>query len=256
MTTLAKTEVIGCVGLLTLTRPERHNTMSLEMIDEMVILVDELESREDVHALVVTGEGRSFCAGAEMGQLSEADMSEFARIYEGFLRIARCVLPTVAAVNGPAVGAGLNLALACDVRIAARNARFISRFSELGFHPGGGHTWMLQRAVGPELAAAMVHFGLELDGEEAGRRHLALRCTENDRLIDEALTFAAGAAHVPRSLGMRIKQTRQAAVAVDVHADAIRLEYEAQAWSVGQGFYEDAIPAFTERRRRAKEARG
>ena len=81
-------------------------------------------------------------------------------IYEGFLRVLRSPLPTIAAVNGPAVGAGMNLALACDVRLAGASARFDTRFVKIGLHPGGGHVWMLERAVGPQAAAAMVLFGV------------------------------------------------------------------------------------------------
>src|ERR671920_1584162 len=95
----------------------------------------------------------AFCAGADLGNLAEATGDGLGRIYEGFLRIARSPLPTLAAVNGAAVGAGMNLALVCDVRLAARRAPFDTRFIDLGLHPGGGHTWMLRNAVGPQVAA-------------------------------------------------------------------------------------------------------
>src|SRR5690606_30490026 len=110
--------------------------------------------------------------------------------YEGFLRVARCPLPTIAAVNGPAVGAGMNLALACDVRLAGQSARFDTRFLQLGVHPGGGHTWMMRNAVGPQAAAAMVLFGEVLDGAEAERCGLAWRCVADDELVDTAFTMA------------------------------------------------------------------
>ena len=98
-------------------------------------------------------------------------------IYEGFLRIARSPLPTLAAVNGAAVGAGMNLALGCDVRMAAARARFDTRFLQIGLHPGGGHTWMQRRIVGPQAAMAAVVFGQVLDGAggRAGRSRLSLR---------------------------------------------------------------------------------
>src|SRR5205823_197881 len=105
-------------------------------------------------------------------------------VYEGFLRVARSPLPTVAAVNGAAVGAGMNLALCCDVRIAGRSARFDTRFLKLGLHPGGGHTWMLQRAIGPQGAAAMVLFGDVLNGEAAEKCGLVWRCVDDDALLD------------------------------------------------------------------------
>src|SRR5262245_45415145 len=114
------------------------------MKDEIVAAFDELEANAEVRAVVVTGAGKAFCAGAELETLRVTDREGLSRIYEAFLRVARSPLPSVAAVNGAAVGAGLNLALCCDVRLAARSARFVARFLELGIHPGGGHTWMLR----------------------------------------------------------------------------------------------------------------
>src|ERR1043166_866952 len=87
---------------------------------------------------------------AERNTLTAADGSSFGAIYEGFLRIARSPLPTLAAVNGAAVGAGMNLALGCDVRLASTRARFDTRFLQIGLHPGGGHTWMQVRTVGQQ----------------------------------------------------------------------------------------------------------
>ena len=113
--------------------------------------MDAFEADESVGAVVVTGTPPAFCAGANLGNLAEADGESLGRIYEGFLRVARSPLPTIAAVNGAAVGAGMNLALGCDVRIAARRARFDTRFMQLGLHPGGGHTWMLRRIAGPQV---------------------------------------------------------------------------------------------------------
>ena len=107
-----------------------------------------------------------------------------ARSTKGFLRIARSPLPTLAAVNGAAVGAGMNLALGCDVRLAARRAKFDTRFLQIGLHPGGGHTWMLRRIAGPQAAMAAVVFGEVLDGAEAERVGLAYRCVDDDALLD------------------------------------------------------------------------
>ena len=100
-------------------------------------------------------------------------------IYDGFLAVANCTLPTIAAVNGAAVGAGLNLALAADVRIAGPAALFDPRFQKLGIHPGGGATWMLQRAVGPQVARASLLFGMRFDAEAAVRYGLALKVADD-----------------------------------------------------------------------------
>ncbi len=142
------------------------------------------------------------------------ERAQVTNIYEGFLRVLRSSLPTVAAVNGPAVGAGCNLALACDVRIAGTSARFDTRFLKIGIHPGGGHTWMLERAVGPQAAAAMVLFGTPIDGARAAEIGLAWSCHPDDELVTAAISFAAGTARIPIPLLGRAKQTlRQVALA-------------------------------------------
>ena len=136
--------------------------------------------------VVVTGAAPAFCAGANLGNLAEATEESLGNIYEGFLRIARSPLPTLAAVNGAAVGAGMNLALGCDVRIAARRAKFDTRFLQIGIHPGGGHTWMLRRIVGPQATFAGVVFGEVMDGAEAERVGLVHRCVDDDQLLAAA----------------------------------------------------------------------
>ena len=158
-------------------------------------------------------------------------------IYEGFLRVLRSPLPTIAAVNGPAVGAGMNLALACDVRLAAASARFDTRFLKIGLHPGGGHVWMLERAVGPQAAAAMVLFGVAVDGARAAEIGLAWSCHPDAELLDAARALAARATRAPIPLLNSAKATlREAAWQPDFET-AIATEVERQAWSLGQGWF-------------------
>src|SRR5205807_2824042 len=122
---LVRTEVDGGVGLVTLDDPKRRNALSLDMVDEIVAAFDRLEADGSVGAIVVTGAPPAFCAGADLSHLGQGPEAGGLRsVYEGFLRVGRSTLPTLAAVNGPAVGAGVNLALACDVRLAARSGRF------------------------------------------------------------------------------------------------------------------------------------
>jgi enoyl-CoA hydratase len=213
------------------------------MVAEIVAAMDALEADDAVGALVVTGAAPAFCAGANLGNLESADGASLSNIYEGFLRVASCPLPTLAAVNGAAVGAGMNMALGCDVRIAARRARFDTRFLQIGLHPGGGHTWMLRRIVGPQAAAAAVLFGEVLDGAEAERVGLAHRCVEDDQLLTVAQEMAARAASAPRELSIVTKRTLAAMALVDDHAAAVRRELEPQVWSVGQPWFAERIAA-------------
>ena len=166
---LVLVSVTDGVATLTLNNPEERNTLTAPMVSEITAAMDEIEGNEKIGALVVTGAAPAFCAGANLGNLQKASGDSLGNIYEGFLRIARSPLPTIAAVNGAAVGAGMNLALGCDVRIAAKRAKFDTRFLQIGIHPGGGHTWMFRRIAGPQATMAAVIFGEVLDGEEAAR---------------------------------------------------------------------------------------
>ncbi|MDX6730543.1 MAG: hypothetical protein QOC54_491 [Baekduia sp.] len=233
------------IASVTLADPDRRNAISLEMVDEVAAAFDAIEAHADVRAVVVTGEGKAFCAGADLATLARGDRAEYERLYEAFLRVARCPLPTLAAVNGPATGAGLNLALACDVRLAVPEARFVARFLDVGLHPGGGHTWMLQRAVGPQRAAAMVLFGQELDGAMAVEWGLALRCVDRAELLPEALALARRAAPIPRALLERVKETLSVVGVSPTCAlrDAVAIEGAAQAWSTEQDFFRQRMAA-------------
>jgi enoyl-CoA hydratase len=228
------------VATVTLDDPARRNALSLPLVQAVVEAFDAFEADGEVRAVIVTGAPPAFCAGADLGHLGDAAESGLRSIYEGFLRVARSPLPTIAAVNGAAVGAGMNLALCCDVRVASKSARFDTRFLQLGLHPGGGHTWMLRRAVGQQTAAAMVLFGQVLTGDEACRRGLVYDCVEDGVLLDTAMLMARAAADVPAELARRAKQTLRAVAALDEHAEAVDVEIAAQLWSLKQ-------PSFVER---------
>jgi enoyl-CoA hydratase len=209
---LLEVEVEAGVGLLRLNDPGRRNALTAPLVEEIVAAVAALEADAGVGALVVTGAAPAFCAGADLSDLgaSRASREEgLRRIYEGFLAVARSPLPTIAAVNGAAVGAGMNLALGCDVRVAGRSARFDTRFLQLGLHPGGGHTWMLQRIVGPQAAMATLLFGEVLDGEAAARAGLVWRCVDDADLLGAALAMARRCAESPHELARRMKSLDQ-----------------------------------------------
>lgn len=223
------------VAVISVNDPDRRNAITEGMSAGLRAAVEDLEGRPDVHAIVVTGAGKAFCAGADLSALGVATEDGLRRLYDGFVAVADCALPTIAAVNGPAVGAGLNLALACDVRIAGPSALFDSRFQKLGLHPGGGMTWMLQRAVGPEVARAALLFGMSMDAEAAVRHGLALNVSPQP--VDAALALAAGPASAPRDLVMATKATMRATITPghvdsELHAFALDTELGPQASSI------------------------
>jgi enoyl-CoA hydratase len=227
------------VALITVNDPDRRNAFTDEMSARLREAVERAEADPDVHAVVVTGAGKAFCAGADLSALGAAGggaaESGLRRIYDGFMAVGNCRLPTIAAVNGAAVGAGLNLALAADVRIAGPGALFDARFQKLGLHPGGGATWMLQRAVGPQVARAALLFGMRFDAEAAVRHGLALSVADDP--VAAALELAAGPAAAPREVVLATKATMRATInpgSVDTeqHDLAMRTELGPQASSI------------------------
>lgn len=231
------------VATLTLNNPDERNTLTAPMVAEILAAMDTIEGDPSIGAIVVTGTAPAFCAGANLGNLATASGSSLGTIYEGFLRIARSPLPTIAAVNGAAVGAGMNLALGCDVRIAARRAKFDTRFLQIGIHPGGGHTWMLRRITGPQNTFATVMFGEVLDGAEAERIGLVWKCVDDDQLLIEAQKMAARAASVPRPLLESVKKTIQDMADVVTHPEAVERELVPQLWSTKQPWFAEKIAA-------------
>jgi enoyl-CoA hydratase len=238
----------GAVAVLTLDDPERRNALSAQMVDAIVDAVADADADPAVGAVVVTGAPPAFCSGADTSSLRSmgeggAAPTSVRSIYDGFLTVRACSLPTVAAVNGPAVGAGFNLALCCDVRLAAESARFDSRFARIGLHPGGGHTWLLDRAVGPQAAAALALFGVPVDGRRAAELGLAWACLADAELLDAARALAARAADVPRDLLRAVKASlREAPGQLDFDA-AVATELERQAESVRRGWVAERLAA-------------
>jgi enoyl-CoA hydratase len=231
------------VATLTLNNPAERNTLTAEMVADITAAMDDIEHDDTIGALVVTGAPPAFCAGANLGNLAESSKDSLGNIYEGFLRIARSPLPTLAAVNGAAVGAGMNLALGCDVRLAARRAKFDTRFLQIGIHPGGGHTWMLRRIVGPQATFASVVFGEVMDGAEAERVGLVHRCYDDDQLLGAAQEMAARAAGAPRPLLIEVKRTIREMADISDHPAAVDRELTPQVWSTRQPWFAERIAA-------------
>jgi len=236
-------DVSDGIATLTLNNPQERNSMTADMVSEIVAAMNAAESDPNVRVVIVTGTPPAFCAGANLGNLAEATRESLLGIYEGFLRVARSPLPTIAAVNGAAVGAGMNLALGCDVRIAARSAKFDSRFVQLGLHPGGGNTWMQLRIAGMQTTMASVAFGEVLDGEAALRAGLVWKCVEDDALMATAREFATKAAGAPKELLESIKKTIVEIGSVPTHAEAVEFELGPQVWSTRQPWFRERLAA-------------
>ncbi len=233
------------VAVITLADPGRRNALSRQLSDELAAAVSDAIAG-GARALVLEAEPPVFCAGGSLDDLLQRDQP-LAAAYAGFLALAEAPVPTIAAVTGAAIGAGVNLPLACDVVIAGESARFDPRFLDVGIHPGGAHLWRLARRVGPQGAAALVLFGDTLTGAEAVTQGLAWRCVPDDEARTVAVRLARRAAGRSPALVQRAKQTLRETTGYAQSAEAAAVELAAQQWSVEQPAFIEQVTALRER---------
>jgi len=227
------------VALLRLADPRHRNALSKRLSDDLAAAVDSAMAR-DARAIVLTAEPPVFCAGGSLDDLLDRPYP-LSELYAGMSRLTEAPVPTIAAVGGPAIGAGVNLPLACDIVIASASARFDPRFLDVGIHPGGGHLWRLAQRIGPQGAAALVLCGDSLSGVEAAQHGLAWRCVEDADLEATARLLARRAADRPAPLVRRTKESLRRTARLSDPAEAVDLELRAQQWSVEQPEFVEAV---------------
>ncbi len=186
--------------VLTLNRPERMNALDQKTLAALVAAIAEAEADTECRALLLTGTGRAFCAGADLGSLEPgADLGD--AIDRGWNVLARKLhtmrVPTVCAVNGIAAGAGANLALGCDIVLAARSAKFVQAFSKIALVPDCGGSWLLPRLVGLGRARALAMLAEPVSAEQAASWGMIWRAVEDESLMSEAEAVAAALATQP-----------------------------------------------------------
>jgi enoyl-CoA hydratase len=230
------------VAVITLDDPATRNSLTGSAADDLHRHLRTVEDSADIRALIVRGAGGNFCSGASrelLGQVTDSPgdvtrVEEMERIYDSFAALATVSVPTIAAVSGAAAGAGVNLALAADVRIVGNSTRLISGFLKIGLHPGGGHFLMLDRQAGPQATVALTLLGDVLDGPELYRCGIAWDCVDDDHIDDRALRLASGAGE-PALVRVATRTFRaQASSRQMPHAAASRAEQSAQFWSIAR----------------------
>src|SRR6187402_2009694 len=195
MTDGLRVEVDGPIATLTLDRPAALNALTVPVKIALRETLEALAGDRDVRAVVLTGAGRAFCAGQDLAERDEPDAAplefEVRERYNPIVRAIRSMgQPVIAAVNGVAAGAGASLAFACDLRIAAQEARFVLAFGRIGLVPDSGATWFLPRLVGPAKAAELALLGESLSAADAERFGLVARVVSADTLAEEARAMA------------------------------------------------------------------
>lgn len=239
-----------------LNRPDKFNALTFEMFDELTALCHDLEGDTSVRVVVLTGTGRGFCGGLDLeavASLLEMSPFEFLRGQEKWagvsLAIQRLTTPVIAAVNGPAAGAGFSLAMACDMRVAASTAKFNAAFIRVGLTGGDmGSTWLLPRLIGVGRANEILMTGRFVSSEEAERIGLVNRVVEPSALLDSAYELAETImSNSP--FGIRVtKQAVQTNLGAASLAQAIELENRNQALAASTSDMREALTAFLEKR--------
>ena len=242
----------GAVAWVTVSNAAIKNALTNDMGPQFATVCEEIEQDDTLGCVVVRGEGGTFCSGADTaswgkayrdGAVSDEAYEITDAMYGSFVRFGQLPVPTIAAVRGAAVGAGLNLAMAADTRIVARNARLIAGFTAAGIHPGGGFFTLARRLGGREIAGALGLFGQELSGKRAFDVGFAAVCVDDDKVESTAAEIAAHVAKDPL-LARRVKRSFQIETSADFlpWSAALEVERGVQMWS-------------QERRLKSKEAK-
>jgi 2-(1,2-epoxy-1,2-dihydrophenyl)acetyl-CoA isomerase len=241
------------VATLTLNRPEKLNSFTRSMHEELSKALDQVESSR-ARALVITGAGRAFCAGQDLADLdfTPGAMTDLGALIDGYFnplvrRLQALPIPVIAAVNGTAAGAGANLAMACDLIVAARSASFIQAFVKIGLVPDSGGTWLLPRRVGEARALGLALTGDKLGAEQAQQWGLAWKVVDDQDLQAAAMQLAAQLAQQPAKAIATIKRAIRASSnnTLDQQLD---LERDAQRELGESHDYAEGVAAFKEKR--------
>lgn len=229
------------VAIVTLEAPDRRNALTPDMARELIEACDRIDSDRDVGAAVLQGSGGHFCAGAHRAVLADAGddpshpqaYSDLSVVYEAFRRFGRLQVPTVAAVQGAAVGAGVNLMMVADLRVMGTATRVIAGFLRIGIHPGGGHFVLMGRTAGREATAAMSLFSEEIDGQRAVELGLAWTCVADEEVERHAFELAQRPARDPKLARAAVASFRSELDAPGTNWDvALQAERSAQMWSL------------------------
>lgn len=249
--------VLDGVGTILLNRPAKSNAFTLEMIDQWAEILATARVDDAVRVLVLTGAGKAFCSGADLSTFREEDtvLRRKQMLTDRVHRVAHAMeeldKPVIAAVRGAAVGAGMDMALMCDIRFAARSARFSEGYIKVGLLPGDGGCYYLPRIVGMGKALELLWTGDAVDGAEAERIGLANRMYEDDELTEATYSFARRLAAAPAiNIGMIKRATYQSArsdlrTALDLissHMAVVQSTHDSQ--EAMAAFREKRVPRF------------
>jgi 2-(1,2-epoxy-1,2-dihydrophenyl)acetyl-CoA isomerase len=250
-----KFTIANGIAVLTLNRPDRLNSFTQAMHREVRDALDTLQADKTVRVLVLTGAGRGFCAGQDLNDRAVepgapgVDLGESVeKFYAPLVTTLRTLpMPVICAVNGVAAGAGANLALACDIVLAAKSASFIEAFCKLGLIPDTGGTWVLPRLIGPARAMGLALLGDKLPAEKAEQWGLIWRCVPDEALMDEAMAMAEHFAAAPTK-GLAFTKKAMLASWTNTLEEQLQLEAGMMRELGYSHDYREGVAAFIEKR--------
>lgn len=246
-------EIKNNIAFITLNRPDKFNSFNKEMAFAMQAILDECAKNKTVRCILITGNGKAFSAGQDIAELTSENPPTISEIlcdhYNPIVtRIRNISLPIVCAVNGVAAGAGANIALACDVVIAANSASFIQAFSKIGLIPDSGGTYTLPRLIGFQKASALMMLGDKVSANEAFQMGMIYKVFSDESLQDESLNIATTLANMPTK-GLAYTKFVLNHSAQNSLEEQLKLEDEYQQIAATTYDYNEGITAFLEKRK-------
>lgn len=246
-------KVTQSVGVIRLNRPEVYNSFNKEMAMAMQSALDDCEDNNDIRAIYITGVGKAFSAGQDLQEVTDPNGPELTSIvrdhYNQIIeRLRNIEKPIVAAVNGVAAGAGANIALACDICVAAESAKFIQAFSAIGLIPDSGGTFTLPRLVGFQKAAALMMLGDKVTAQEAERMNMIYQWFPDDSFAEDSMKIATKLAAMPtKGLGLT-KRALNLSMISDLTTQ-LKVEEELQTLAGQTDDYNEGVAAFLQKRK-------
>jgi len=241
------------VARVTLTRPEARNALSNAVADGLVLAVEEIEKDPRVRAVILAGEGPIFCAGGDLKAFATSDLPNGDTVHKGLLGLHRSAAPVVAAIQGAAIGYGLGLACACDIRLAAEGTKFQAGFTGIGLSPDSTTSYFLPRLLGLSVATRMMLTNLPMNAEEAYARGFIASVHPAAELATATEELAQRLAHMPSGALRRAKALLQASLSHRAEQQ-VEMELGFILESFATGDFREGVTAFVEKRKPEFEA--
>lgn len=250
---LITSQIQDKVMLITLNRPDKFNSFNREMALELHAALDNAEANPQVRAIILTGNGKAFCAGQDLAEAIDPNGPGISRIVEEHynpivLRLRKIEKPIIAAVNGVAAGAGANIALACDIVLATVSASFIQAFSKIGLIPDSGGTFFLPRLIGFQRASALMMTGDKVSANEAQQMGMIYKVFADDTFMNEVQSFANTMANMPtKGIGLTKRLLNESQF--NTFDKQLMSEGKVQVESASTHDYNEGVKAFLEKRK-------